>query len=434
MLTNMFAALFAKAEAGEGESDVRFPKSLSKKQLRGELILELWRRDRDSNPGYGLPYTHFPGVRLRPLGHLSVAGRLSETLGKEQVFVSTRGRFKVRIALARSAASLATSHNTIGGIMKRRDFLTTATVGGAGAILGLRAMPVLAQGSGALGIATAQVFKVGDVSVTALSDGFLPITPEALIGVTPEEFATLLAEAYIPGDAHPTGVNAYLIDDGTHSYLVDVGTGTAMGPGLGQLGANMAALGIEPAGINAVIATHLHPDHIGGVLTEEGNPFTQARLIVAQGDLDFWTDADIKAGAPEDFQPFFDMAVAAVDGFGEQLEVVSGEASIAPGLTAMPLPGHTPGHMGVMLESAGQSLLIWGDIVHVPPVQWAMPDVTIAFDVDQDQARATRKSVMDMAATDQIQIAGMHIGFPGMGYLEKAGEGYHFTPSPFQYG
>ena len=113
---------------------------------------------------------------------------------------------------------------------------------------------------------------------------------------------------------------------------------------------------------------------------------------------------------------------------------VQGEADLGHGMTAVPLPGHTAGHMGVMLESGGDALLIWGDIVHVPPVQFARPDVTIGFDFDADMARATRQSILDRAATDRLRVAGMHIGFPGTGYVERAAQGYHFVSAPYPYG
>ena len=142
----------------------------------------------------------------------------------------------------------------------------------------------------------------------------------------------------------------------------------------------------------------------------------------------------MKGQAPEEVRQFFDLAMAAVGAFGDRVEGFEGEASLGAGMTAMPLPGHTPGHSGVMLESDGDALLMWGDIVHVPPVQFARPDVTIGFDVDQDTARATRMKVLDMAATDRLRVAGMHISFPGIGYVEKAGDGYRFVPSSYQYG
>lgn len=317
--------------------------------------------------------------------------------------------------------------------MDRRSFMTTSLLAAAGALTGLRIAPVAAQ-SGTPGIAVAQSFPVGSATVTALSDGFLPITAEALQGITPEDFQSLLRAAYIDGDGHPTGVNAYLIEIGEERILVDTGTGQLMGPGLGQLGANMAAFGVDPASIGRIIATHLHPDHIGGILAPDGNPYTGAGLTVSQPEIDFWRSDEIRNGAPEQFRPFFDQARAAVDAFGDRLEVVAKDADLGNGITLVPLPGHTLGHTGVMLESEGSQLLIWGDIVHVGPVQFARPEVTIVFDTAADMAAATRAEILARAAADRMQIAGMHISFPGIGYVEAAQEGYRFVPRAFPYG
>lgn len=318
--------------------------------------------------------------------------------------------------------------------MHRRSFLTTSALAALGAATGLRLAPVMAQDGSPMGLATARSFPIGAARVTALSDGFLPIGPEALNGVTPEAFAALLEAAHLPGAAHPTGVNAYLVEHGEARVLVDTGTGAAMGPGLGHLAANMAALGIDPASIDTVIATHLHPDHVGGALTEAGNPFSAAGLKVHGADLDFWTGGEMRMQAPAEAQGFFDIAEGAVAGFGERVETFADGADLGNGMTAMHLPGHTVGHSGVMLESEGDALLLWGDILHVPPVQLAMPEVTIGFDTDQPLAAKTRIALLDQVASDGTRIAGMHIGFPGIGWVEKRSEGYGFTPAPFPYG
>jgi len=318
--------------------------------------------------------------------------------------------------------------------MHRRDFLATSALAALGAASGLRLAPALAQDGSTTGVAAARSFPIGGARVTALNDGFLPIGPDALNGIEPEAFMELLRAAHIEGEAHPTGVNAYLVETGEATVLVDTGTGNAMGPSLGQLASNMAALGIDPASVDTVIATHLHPDHVGGVLAEGGNPFANAGLKVHEADLDFWTGGEVRKQAPESAQGFFDAAEAAVAAFGERVETFADGADLGGGMTAMHLPGHTVGHSGVMLESEGDGLLIWGDIVHVAPIQLARPEVTIGFDTDQPQAAETRTALLDQVATDGTRVAGMHIGFPGIGWIEKRSEGYGFTPAPFPYG
>ena len=315
--------------------------------------------------------------------------------------------------------------------MNRRDFFSSAAFAGIGA--SLPATMARADGHAAVSLPVAQRYSVGAFRVTVLSDGYLTIDAGTLVGISPEDFATALRRAHIQGDLHPTGVNAFLIETGSANILIDTGTGPVFGPTLGKLGANLAATGVSPDQIDHVVATHLHPDHIGGAFVEQTNPFTKAELIVSEGELNFWTNADIRAQAPDDFKPFFDLANGAVQSFGERVKTVSGEAALASGLTALPLPGHTPGHMGIMVEDGGEQLLIWGDILHVPSVQLADPSVTIAFDADGEMAAATRARILDMAATDGLRVAGAHIDFPGMGYLSKAGTGYQWQNAPYPY-
>lgn len=315
--------------------------------------------------------------------------------------------------------------------MKRRAFMASVGALPLGAAFPFH----LAHADGhAAPIPVIEVHKVGQTTVTAISDGFLTIEPGILNGVDEAGFAAALERAHISGKAHPTGVNAFLIESGAEKILIDAGTGAVFGPTLGHMGAHLNALGVAPADITKLVATHLHPDHIGGAMVDGKNPFEKAELVVHEADLGFWTNADVKAQAPENFHAFFDLAAGVTASFGERIKTVAGEADLGHGLTAMPMPGHTPGHMGIMVEDSGDNLLIWGDIVHVPPVQFADPSVTIAFDADQDTARATRAKVLDMVATDGLKVAGAHIEFPGMGYLSKDGSGYRWEPAPYPYG
>ena len=314
--------------------------------------------------------------------------------------------------------------------MQRREFIFGAGMATALASLGWSVAP-----AGAKGLVAARRYSVGSATVHVLSDGFIPIGPDMLNGVTPEEFATLLEQAHIAGDAHPSAVNAFLIETGDRKILVDTGTASLFGPTLGQLPSVMEALGVDPASIDTVIFTHMHGDHIGGTVAEGGNPFTNATLRVASADVDFWTSEEIQAQAPDAFKSAFDLARTSLASFGDKVETFgAGEEALAPGLTTIPLPGHTVGHTGLMLEDGGDALMIVADLLHVPAVQLAMPAVTIGFDTDQDLARETRLKTMDMAATDRMLVAGSHIALPGVGYLETKGDGYRWTPSRHQYG
>ncbi|MEM8555958.1 MAG: MBL fold metallo-hydrolase [Pseudomonadota bacterium] len=320
--------------------------------------------------------------------------------------------------------------------MQRRDFLNFAPALALGSV-GVSLLPAAGHahehGHGPKLFTAMQRFSLGDWTIVALSDGFLPFDYGLFSGVTPKEAQELMRQSFYDPANFIGAVNAFLIDTGETLIMVDVGTGAAFGPTLGHTVSNLKAAGYEPADVSLILATHLHPDHVGGVLTDAGNPFPNSTLAVNAADHAFFTSAEIRAGAPDDFKPFFDMAVGAVGSFGERLSLFEGTASVAPGITAMPLFGHTPGHSGFMLESAGQTMLMAGDILHAPGIQFARPDVSIAFDADPTQAAATRGMALDMLSADRLLFAGSHVSFPGFGYLEKAGEGYRFTPAPWQY-
>jgi len=316
--------------------------------------------------------------------------------------------------------------------MNRRDFLSTSTLATIAATT--TGIPASADEHSTTPTIAAQSRTVGAAKVTAISDGYLPIGPETLSGVDADTFKDRLEGVHMNPESHLTGVNSFLIETGDKRILIDAGSGNAMGPTLGNLSTSLPALGIDPASITHLIATHLHPDHVGGVLPEGQNIFSNAELIVSQDDLAFWTNPDMAAAAPDGFKFFFDLASNVVSSFGDRIKPVSGEADLGMGLTALPMPGHTPGHMGIMLEDSNEQLLIWGDIIHVAPVQLADPTVTIAFDTDGETAAKTRARVMDMATTDKLLIAGAHMSFPSVGYLEKADTGYRWFDAPYPYG
>ena len=215
--------------------------------------------------------------------------------------------------------------------------------------------------------------------------------------------------------------------------LIDAGTGAALGPTLGRLEPNLAAAGYQSSAITALLATHLHPDHIGGSVRNAKPVFEAAEFVVSETDRAYWSDAGNRAKAPEGFRPFYDLAQGALAAYGDRVRPVSGEAEALPGITAVPLPGHTPGHVGYRVASGGKSLLLWGDIVHSAAVQFARPEVTLAFDVDQPLAAKTRGALLEQVARDREIVAGAHIPFPGVGYVEKAGEGYRFVAAEWDY-
>ena len=280
----------------------------------------------------------------------------------------------------------------------------------------------------------AQRRKVGDALVTAVSDGYTQLGPDVVPNATADDLRPLFERSFIDMGDFKAAVNAYVVQAGRRTVLIDAGGAHAGFPTLGRLEANLAAIGVDPAAIDVVLATHLHPDHVGGVITANGAAaFANAELIVSEADHAFWHDDSNMNAVPEAQRAFFTLARDAVAAYDGRVTQFSGETEIVPGLTSVPLHGHTPGHTGFTLASGDEQLLIWGDVVHLQPVQFDRPEYYVGFDVNPEEAVATRRRAMDRAASDRVMVAGMHLPFPGLGHVARAGEGYAFVPAPFAY-
>ncbi|MBS0559019.1 MAG: MBL fold metallo-hydrolase [Proteobacteria bacterium] len=269
--------------------------------------------------------------------------------------------------------------------------------------------------------------KLGEAVVTAINDGMFEGATALLTGIPANEAEGLLTGSFRPVPPR-LSVNAYLISMGGRRILVDTGCGTSFGPQMGGMARNLAAMGVAPDTIGTVLLTHGHPDHVGGLTDPEGKAaFPNAELVVSAKELAFWHDDAIMASVPEDSKGYFVGARAAFAAYaGRTRTVTDGEA--APGIAAIPEYGHTPGHTGYLISSGSTSLLIWGDIVHIPGVQFARPEAGMVFDVDGGGAVATRARIFDMAAADKLLVAGMHLDFPCFGHVERRGAGYAHVP------
>lgn len=274
--------------------------------------------------------------------------------------------------------------------------------------------------------------RIGDVLVTALSDGFLDISLNALHNIEPDSSRALLEERFEPAPPR-CSVNTYLIRAGGRVAIVDTGSGDTMGPTLGRLPASLAAIGMTRADIDTILLTHLHPDHSNGLTGPDGTRlFPNANLYVGMEDVAHWHSDEAKAKASEDHQrryfmgarfqyaPYRDRAFDAV-------------GDVFPNVSVVPLPGHTPGHRGYLIASGDDQLLIWGDICHVPGVQLARPDVTMLFDTDSAAAAATRMRVLDQVSTDRLLVAGMHMNFPGFQHIVRRSTGYAAVPECWRF-
>ncbi|WP_431285802.1 MBL fold metallo-hydrolase [Humitalea sp. 24SJ18S-53] len=270
--------------------------------------------------------------------------------------------------------------------------------------------------------------RVGEITVTALNDGHQDVAMTTVLGIPAEDAASMLHAAFRPVPRRTT-VNCFLIRSGTRVALVDTGCGPAK-PTVGFLAANLVAAGVTPAQVDTLLMTHLHPDHFGGLTDAAGaRLFPEATLRLHADEHAYWHDdvPMMRVTDPARRKLFFGDARASLAPYRDRTITFTG-GEVFPGVTAIPLPGHTPGHSGFMIASGGESLLIWGDIVHVQELQVPRPEVTMMVDVDPPQAQATRRRLFDQVAADRQAIAGMHLHFPGFAHLARDGSGHRLVP------
>lgn len=275
-------------------------------------------------------------------------------------------------------------------------------------------------------------FNVGKLRITALSDGTLPLDLHQLLrGVSPQDIDALLHEGFARNPIE-TSINAYVVDTGSRVILVDTGAGELFGSVGGKLPASLAAAGYRPEQITDVLITHIHTDHSGGLTRDGRIAFPNATVHVSKADLDFFLD---RKNLTNGLEPrHLEEALKTVGPYRSagKVQPFSGATAILPGITAVPTPGHTPGHSFYRVESEGESVEFWGDIMHIGKIQFPRPDVTIAFDVDQDAARAQRLRQFDAAASARRLTAVAHLPFPGLGFLRREGKGYEWVAAEYR--
>lgn len=275
---------------------------------------------------------------------------------------------------------------------------------------------------------------IGAFEVTALYDGQINLDAKLLKRTTPEEVQKLLAKMF-RSNPTPTAVIGFLVNTGDKLILVDAGAAKFFGPTLGNILTNLKAAGYDPAQVDTVLLTHLHGDHVGGLLGPDGQAaFPKAQVFAAKADADYWLSAENLAKAPEAAKGFFKAPQAATAPYIQsgRFKTFEGDAELQPGIKPVAEHGHTPGHTGYLIESKGQRLLVWGDVVHNAAVQFPQPKVTIEFDSDQAKALATRLKVFGWTAKEALLVAGAHLPFPGLGHVRADGKG-QFTWVPVDF-
>ncbi len=303
---------------------------------------------------------------------------------------------------------------------------TTPRLTRRAALAGAAALPFAASMARAGGHAApmqgAQVPRVnrvmlGEFEVSTLLAGTVTREePQGIFGmnVSAEDFAAVSAEAKLPTDKAQFFFTPTLVNTGSELVLFDTGLNGA------GITAAVEAAGYTTDQVSHVVITHMHGDHIGGLMTDGAPTFANAAYVTGQAEFDTW--------AAQDNERFEGM----VRPLAEQMTFIGDGGAVTSGITGMAAFGHTPGHMTYMLESGGQQLVLIADLANHHVWSLAYPDWEVRFDMDKAAAAASRRKVLGMLAADSVPFIGYHMPFPALGYVETRGDGFHYVPHSYQ--
>jgi glyoxylase-like metal-dependent hydrolase (beta-lactamase superfamily II) len=321
--------------------------------------------------------------------------------------------------------------------LSRRHLLAGAAAAGVTALTPLGAPTARA----AVPPAAAQApgfyrYKVGAYECTSINDGVFLRPIDNFVSNIPKEQAQAEAEAaYMPKDMVAVPFNPQLVNTGSKLVLIDCGLGAGMlEPSKGRVGRtmqNLAAAGVDPKSVDFVLISHLHPDHINGIRAADGSmAFPNAEIMVPAKEWEFWMSDEnaAKAQSNEMMKNYFANVKKIYTGIESRITKYDWGKEVAPGITSIAAPGHTPGHTAFAIASGGSNVLIQSDVTNIPEFFLRNPDWHVAYDTDPAVARETRHKFYDMAAAEKATVVGFHFTFPSIGHVEKDGTKYRLIP------
>lgn len=257
--------------------------------------------------------------------------------------------------------------------------------------------------------------KIGEISVFTVVDTSF----EMQSGLIKNGNADSIKK-YLPDGKSVSSLNTFVIKTGKKNILVDAGNGA-------HLLTNLKSIGISPDSISLILITHGHFDHVQGLIKDGNAVFKNAKVMFSEKEKVLYEDKSIEA-VPAEYKQYFMAANKVLKVYGEKISTFAFGASVAEGITAVDMNGHTAGHTGYLIESKGQKMLIAGDFLHIAPVQFPHPEYSLVYDADINGAATTRKQILDKLSKEMILLAAMHVQFPGIGKVTTGTEGYVFTP------
>ena len=317
----------------------------------------------------------------------------------------------------------------------RRQLLTTAGAGIAAA-----ALPGHLQAKMGMGQPQAPYFyrfKLGSAECTVVSDGLLPLGDPnaAFLNIDKAEIARELKDNFLPTNNAVLEQNVLVVNFGDRVVLFDTGMGTdtLFGESTGKLLTTLKQANIDPASIDAVVMSHAHIDHCGGLVGADGKRnFPNAQHFIGEADFNYWTD-DSKIPPNYPARPhFLSQARNNLLPVKDSIHFYKDNEQILPGITALSAPGHTVSHTIFMIESDGKQLCYIGDLAHHPVLLLERPRTQFAFDTDPVQSAESRVRMLTMLATNRVPLLAYHFAWPGVGHVSKEGDGFRYFPTPVQ--